>query len=127
MIDFVLDNKGSIEVDALRVSLDQMDTETTANVGVKKIVKTKVSKINCEWYKEVIIFALPHLFILQDNKFPCRRGNFKGTLKYSISTNIDITDCDNSACCAREYRLKVMCEIPNHQNIWLLLPLRIVA
>lgn len=66
-IDFVLDNKGSIEVDALRVSLDQMDTTTTANVGAKKIVKTHVSKVNCEWYKEVSRNILRYSFQRETN------------------------------------------------------------
>lgn len=126
-IDFVLDNKGSIEVDAIRVSLDQMETTVEANVGSnKKVVKTRVTKVNCEWYKEVCCNTTPRAHSIQGNKFPCRRGNFKGTLNYKVSTHIDVTECDNSACWAREFRLKVMCEIPNHQNVWLLFPIRIV-
>jgi len=112
-IGVLLDNKTSVTIDCIRVHINQYNTNTTIALNGTKNTTTSLTKLHRIFYKE-------------DSKFPMTTGRFKGKLQYTISSDVDKTEADSSACFAREYELVVECEVPYHQNITLIFPIRVV-
>lgn len=111
-ISILLDNKTSVEVDSIRVHLNEYITNTTILLNGRK-------QTNC------IVNRIGRLHFKEDSKFPMSMSKFKGKLKYELATTLDGTEADTSACFAREHELSVQCIIPYHQNVVVNFPIRI--
>jgi len=111
-ISVLLENKTSIEIDSLRVQLNEFITNTTILVNGRK-------QTNC------IVNRLGKLIYREDSKFPMSTGRFKGKLKYELASCLDPTEADSSACFAREYELSIQSVIPYHTDVALNIPIRI--
>jgi len=109
----VIDNKGTIEVDFVNVFLEQYVTTTVVSVG-KRDVNTKIFPLNITKYREKY-------------GFPRGTGYYKTHLTYFIKKEVQPTDCDNSACYAVEYKLAIELNVPYHQPVKLLFPIRLFS
>eukprot|EP01124_Arcella_intermedia_P015877 TRINITY_DN22437_c0_g1_i1.p1 TRINITY_DN22437_c0_g1~~TRINITY_DN22437_c0_g1_i1.p1 ORF type:complete len:365 (-),score=106.24 TRINITY_DN22437_c0_g1_i1:10-1104(-) len=110
-IDVVIDNKTGVTIGALRVDVVQFNTTTTIALNGTKKTQTNITIISPQIFKKA---------------FPLSTGTFKGPIKkYTLPLEMDRTEADSSACFAREFELRVQCEIYYHQNVILPFHIRV--